>query len=197
MISGFVYGEVIDDEDPQGVGCVRVKVPVLFEDGTPYWCRPAGWPGSGALGQGSQYPTPVGAQVVLIFEFGDPDAGAIFLPTLYGRKEDGSAGGPTAITEVDGAANRNKRVVVWDDDIFTIYITLEGDADGRKLVLIDKESGGNITFDARDGSDGKSRSIAIEAQTAVYITAKGKIQLDAGQVIINGKPVTGRGMGGL
>lgn len=197
MISGFVYGAVSHIDDPQGLGCARVRIPGLFEEGTPYWCRPGGWPGAGGVGQGSQYPIQVGQQVIVIFEFGDPDAGAVFFPTLYGRSELlGTVSGPTAITEVAGAEARNRRVVLWDDDIFSVHATLEGDPEGRKLVLIEKESGAHITIDARDGPDGKSKSIAIEARTGVIVKSKGRISLDAANVYINGRRVM-RGGGSI
>jgi len=188
MIPGFVPGTVIDNNDPMGMGGCIISVDGIWDGGTPYWCVPGGWPGAGQHGQGAWYPLPLGAQVVVVFEFGNPEAGAVFWPAPYGRKEDGSTGGPTAIQAVT-PADRNKRVVIWDDDVFTIYTTLDGDTDGRKMVLMDKESGSSITFDARDGLESKSHSIHIDSQTGIVLTTKGLVSIQGHNVKINGRTV--------
>lgn len=195
VVPGFIHGTVLDSNDPEGLGRCIIAIPGLFEGGTPYWCVPGGWPGGGQLGQGSWYPLPDGAQVIVLFEFGNPDAGAVFFPSMYGRSEDGMIGGPTAMQAV-AAAERTKRVVIWDDDIFSIYTTLEGDTEGRVLKILDKESGTSITIDARDGVDHKAHSILVDSQTGVVIKSLGRVDISGAVVTINGRLV-GHGGGTL
>jgi len=192
-IPGFIDGFVTNNLDPERQGRIKARVPGLFNE-TPYWCRPT-WPGSGGIGQGSQYPVMVGAQVSLIFDHGDSDLGAIYLPGMYGKEQ----GVPVMTTPVRAASTAEKAVqtiVLWDDPTFSVFLSLENDYQGlagrevRQLVLLEKESGGGIVIDARDGNDQTGHTISIEARTGIIIRSRGVIKIQGDQAVeIQGRRV--------
>lgn len=188
-VSSPMFGTVTKNLDPDGLGRVKVRVPGYLEPETDKWCLPAGWPGSGGLEYGSRYPVPVGAQVMLFFEQGDSLAQGIYIPILYGKTQDGMAAGPTCVTNsptgVVAAEQQVERVCLWEDQDLAIYVTMH--EDDKRIALLHKTSGSNITIYGTDGADGKSTSIAIESTTDIRIKAIGLVDIQGSVVQINGK----------
>lgn len=192
IIPGFVYGLVKENKDPEGAGRIKAYVPVIFDGGTPYWCRPAGWPGAGGKGpRGSKYHVRKGAQVCLLFEAGNTDSGAVFIPGPYPFGT-----GPDSVGLAETEDERLNRTCIWEDSTFAIYLT--EDATDKRLVLLRKGTvgveaipgtGAAIVIDATDGPNKKSTTISIEAQTAVNIRSKHGLVNIEGVVQINGRRV--------
>lgn len=190
-IAGFMYAIVTRTDDPKGLGRVRACVPGWKEPEFPYWLRPAGWPGAGGVKFGSRYPMEKGAQIAIMFEHGDPDAGAIYLPAIYGSdRKTGQVLGPAAILS-DGTSEmtpeqQQERVCLWEDEAFTIYVSMhEGD---KRLSLHHKPSGSNITMYGTDG-DGQSVSIDIYSQTSLRLKADGLVDISGSVVQIQDRRV--------
>ena len=204
-IPGFVVGIVTSNSDPLAIGRIKVSIPILLEEGTPYWISPGNWPGAGGIGVGSQYePPPIGAQVSVIFEHGlwdIPDAHAIYLSVAPGLKSDMTSASPLTITEATSAANARKRTVIWEKPDLAV-IVIDEDSDHR--VIIEAYDGGGtaavsvgakVEVRAKDGASGKGASVSIQGRTSIEIYSQGLIDIEAGVLQLQGRRVlkgTGR-----
>lgn len=81
-LNGHYWGEVVDDQDPEKLGRIRVKSEIFQDipDSDLPWCLPVlpGFPGS--KNTGTFWVPEVGAEVMIYFPFHDPH-----LPAYYGR----------------------------------------------------------------------------------------------------------------
>ena len=193
VVFGFYYGLVADNRDPRNLGRAIVKIPGMFDDGHPEWANPFGWPGAGAPGRGSKYPIQIGAQVAVFFEHGDMQAPPGYIPAMYGYDEGVNAGPDVLKAEQASNQDTNKTAVIWEDEALQIYVTMKDEAtdgeDDRRVRIVEKSTGSNITLNATDGSNGKSVAIILEANTGIALRSNGMISLDATVVQINGRRV--------
>lgn len=202
FIAGFVPGIVTNIDDPEGTGRIKVRIPGLFDEPeAPYWIMPAGWPGAGKVGRGSQYPPPpINAHVYIMFEYGvwkSPDAHAVYLTGYYGILEDTNVqAGPEIISDAPTAERAHQRVVLWEGDSLIAYII--EDEDEERLIMQAKATGSKIEINAKDGTGGKSETIYIEARTMLSLYSKGLLDIKSdSRVQIQGRIVdsgTGRGI---
>jgi hypothetical protein len=193
IIPGFAPGIVRDNADPEGTGRVRVEIPGVMQI-TPYWVMPGNWPAQGD-GRGAQAAPPdEGAQVAVIFEYGqylDPGSHAFYFTGYYGITAAGASNGPTIISAAPSAAAARKRTCLWESTKLTVYIVDDPDGADERLVLQSKISGSKIELNAADGPSGKAESIYIEARTLLSLYAKGMIDIRAdGHVQIQGRRVS-------
>lgn len=122
---GRYRGEVVDVDDPKGVGRVRVRVPQVLSDVDSGWALPA-FPATGQ-GAGMFAVPPVGAGVWVEFEDGDP-ARPVWVGGWFaeGAVPEGATPGTFVVATPAG------HVVVLDDDAKSVTIT---DAAGAHIVL--------------------------------------------------------------
>lgn len=191
IIPGFVPGVVKERNDnPAGLGLIKVFIPEYCDPVSRYWVKPAGWPGAGGVGQGSQYPSPpIGAQVYVMFEQGrwdDPEASAIYLPGMYGLK-DGQPVGPQAVFGQPTEEAGRSTACIWEDENFMAYVTNTAE---EKKFIIQTKNGSAIEIDANASpGGGNSEMITIEGRTAVSLFSKGLIDIAAGVVQIQGRRI--------
>jgi hypothetical protein len=191
IIPGFAPGIITRNDDPTGGGRIKASMPGILDE-TPYWVMPGNWPGGGGVAKGSQYPPPpIGGQVGLIFQYGiydDPNSEAFYFGGYYGHKEDGVQAGPEIISAAASAADAMKRVVLWEGASLLAYI-VEDDTE-EKLVLQAKTTGSKIEINAKDGTDGKSETITIEARTGLSLYSRGLLDIASDSVVqIQGRRV--------
>lgn len=220
-VPGFVYGIVSDNNDPLRLGRVKAHVPGYAEPDTGYWCNPFAWPGAGGAGPGgSRYPLPLGAQIIIMFEHGDPDTGAVFAPAMYGHDaQSGQPQGPTSslveasVLPGSGAARLDAtelspeavqtRTVIFENDKFAMFVIHDGDYqepvnDDFRFVLMHKTPYGEdvstgITINANDGfpeSPTGAVTMSITAQTTLNLKSTGMVNIEGASVIINGRLVS-------
>lgn len=188
--AGFAWGIVKSVSDPLDAGRIKVEVPGMFEPEHPEWCYPLGWPGSGNVkGVGARYPMKVGAQVGLFFEYGDTDAPPAFMPAMA-PLVDGKPAAPAMIREmVEAGEDPNTVAVLWENDSIKVFVIGDDESDDYRFVVAEKVTGSNITLNARDGAQGKSVTIAIEANTSISIKTNGTLELEGSSVFIQGRRV--------
>src|SRR5262245_46024852 len=123
---GKYRGEVVDNDDPDSLGRIKVKVPRLAHDEELGWALPA-FPYGGTSEQGFFAVPDVGASVWVEFEAGDLSY-PIWTGTWYGDNE------------IPESADFNKKVwktstghkIVLDDDANTLEIT---DTNDNTIVM--------------------------------------------------------------
>jgi len=165
-------GVVVERDDPEQLGRVRVRVPGLVEPASA-WARPFGTGWGGSTNMGAFGVPAVGAEVVVFFEAGDVDA-----PLYTG----GYWGLPDGESEVPLEARKTPPdAVVLATEHFRIEVDqTEGE---RRLRLTNLVTGDNIILDA------ERNSIMIAGTTLVRIESEGAIELDAPVVTIAGRAV--------
>jgi hypothetical protein len=166
-IYGLQIGVVVDRNDPESLGRVRVRIPGLIEPASP-WAWPLGAPGGGSKSRGLWDIPNLGAEIGIFFKGGDPDQ-PYYMPANWGL-------GEVPSESEDGDPD----VRTWETDEFAI--TIDDRPASKNLVLKDKSSGNEIKI------DGITRSISLDATTEVSINATGIVRIDGLLVLINGVP---------
>lgn len=162
---GMYTGVVLDREDPEKLGRVRIQIPGLIEEGTE-WAFPLGM-GGGAAQRGTVFVPPLGAEVAVWFRMGDIDQPYYFGGHLgRGEQLTGTEGDPDAY-----AIETESYVVLIDER-----------PESRSLTLRDKASGNQIQM------NGVTQSLSIDATTQINITSKGFVYINGLEVIIQGIP---------
>jgi len=182
---GVVVGIVTNNDDPQGLGRVKVRLPWLAEDEESTWARIA----SPMAGQdrGFYCLPEVNDEVLLAFEHGD-----IHRPYVLGALWNGRDSPPAANSAVlNGSGQVVQRIIksraghtiVIDDTTGGGGITIE-DRAGNKIVI---DSGSNamqlqMNGDLEIQSQGK---VTISGQAGVDITSSGNVNVRGGTINLN------------
>ena len=172
---GVAIGVVVDTQDPDSRGRVKVRLPA-FDDELTVWARVAA-PGAGG-GRGAWLPPARGDEAVVVFEGGDPRQ-----PVVVGALWSGK-GAPPESSEgewvIESPAGARLRF---------------GKADGHALMLTTE--GGNVVELRGDGavliSDGSGCSVRLEGGNIV-IEGGSTIDVTAAKVRFNAAVVEAAGV---
>lgn len=174
--SGLVIGVVADNDDPEGLGRVRVTFPWLSPDHTSDWARVLS-PGAGAR-RGIEFLPEVDDEVLVGFEMGD-----IHYPYVLGGLWNGVDAPPlkpgqalkSGAVRQRAIVSRTGHAIVLDDDARG-GITIQ-DAGGNRIVL--SVSGNTLTIEAQG-------DISLTTQANLSLAAKGSLSLKGQSVQIAG-----------
>jgi uncharacterized protein involved in type VI secretion and phage assembly len=161
--SGVVVGVVTNNQDPEGMGRVKVKFPWLSDEDESNWARVA-TPMAGK-GRGLYLLPEVEDEVLVAFEHGD-----VRFPYVVGALWNGQDTPPAG--NDDG---KNNVRVMKSRSGHVIRLT---DEDGKeKIEIIDKSEKNSISIDT------SKNTITITSDKDIVLTAsRGKITLDAQEV---------------
>lgn len=164
-INGVVVGVVTNNQDPDGMGRVKVKFPWLSDADESTWARVAA-PMAGKE-RGFYFLPEVDDEVLVVFEHGD-----MRFPYVLGALWNGKDAPPAA--NDDG---KNNIRVIKSRSGHVIRLT---DEDGKeKIEIIDKSEKNSVVFDTADNT------ITITSEKDIVLSAsKGVIKLDAKNVEI-------------
>lgn len=162
-VSGVVVGVVTNNQDPEGMGRVKVKFPWLSDENESNWARVA-TPMAGQ-GRGFYFLPEVEDEVLVAFEQGD-----VRFPYVVGSLWNGKDAPPAS--NDDG--KNNVRVIKSRSG----HIVRLSDEDGKELIeIIDKSGKNSIRLDT------SKNTITITAEKDIVLSAaQGKIKLDAQEV---------------
>jgi uncharacterized protein involved in type VI secretion and phage assembly len=141
---GKFRGEVSDNQDPDGLGRVRARVPDVLGDDESGWalpCAPFGGDSTGFCA----LPT-VGARVWIEFEHGDPDY-PIWTGCFWGAKSQRPNAVQSSAEKKVLVATSGGQKITLDDDNNKIVIEASG---GQKItlssdgILLDNGSGAKV-----------------------------------------------------
>jgi uncharacterized protein involved in type VI secretion and phage assembly len=202
-VHGVAAGMVTNNQDPEGLGRVKVKFPWLSDDNESDWIRIA-TPMAGG-GRGSFFLPEVDDEVLLAFEHGD-----INRPFVIGALWNGVDHPPE--TNRDGRNNirkirsRSGHEIIFNDDrgagqekieIHTNSghtIVLDDSAGQEKIDIVDKTGGNKMTIDSVQNAISiesgleltiKSQKIDIEAGAMLTLKAGGALTIQGALVKIN------------
>ncbi len=210
---------VVDNKDPEKRGRLRVKFPqAVTPDGYPLesgWIRTIS--GYGGRGRGIYFIPEVDDEVLVMFEYGDPNHGYVIGSLWNGKdKPNGSVyhddnnynviysrsghqiilddtAGEESISIIDKTGKNYIKIGSKDN---LIEIVSDKDIVLKSKENIEIEAGkdlkvttkqGNMTFDAKMNFDVKSMAMSVDAKQSASIKANGNVDLDGGMVNVNGK----------
>ena len=169
-------GEVVDRDDPEGLGRVRVRIPGLVDPASP-WAFPLGTVGGGSDRRGFFSVPEKGAEVGVLFHQGDVDH-PFYLCGHWGK--------PNGQAEVPEPARELPKEEVPQVRAFETgrFLLVFDDRAGKEAFLIkDKKSGDQIEF------DGAAMGITIKATAGLVLKADGLVNIEGASVQINGRLV--------
>lgn len=159
-MKGLVIGLVIDLEDPDGLGRIRVEFPWLSDDAVSNWARVATPLAGPELGHFFQ-PEP-GDEALVGFEMGDVNR-----PYILGYLWNGDNAPPGNDPNVRLIQTVSGHKLIFDDTSGSETITIE-DASGNNKIVMDADG---ITIESAKDVTIKGQNVNIEA--SAQLTAKG------------------------
>jgi uncharacterized protein involved in type VI secretion and phage assembly len=161
---GVAVGLVTNNQDPEGLGRVKVKYPWLGDDDESYWARIV-VPMAGN-DRGTWFLPEVDDEVLIAF-----DQGSLDFPYVLGALWNGKDKPP----ESNSDGKNNHRTIKSRSG----HIIRMDDTDGsEKLEIIDKSGNNKIVIDSANNS------VTIESGGDIKLTAKGKVTLSGNGVEI-------------
>jgi len=173
---GLYVGSIVNRNDPKGLGRVRVHIPGITAPEGSAWAWPLGQSGSGGgsiNGQKSRqgfFNIPeLGAEVAVLFNQGDEDY-PYYLTGNWGRDE---------VPEATEGGNPDIRVMEFGQ----YAIVIDDRPETRSFAILDKDGDARVEF------NGVTKQMLIETPTSITLRATGEIELDALNIVLNGRPV--------
>ncbi len=174
--AALYIGEVVDRDDPEGLGRVRVRIPGLIDPASP-WAFPLGTVGGGSDRRGFFSVPEKGAEVGVLFHQGDVDH-PFYLCGHWGKPN-----GQSEVPEPARDLSKEETAQVRAFETKRFLLAFD-DREGKEAFLIkDKVSGDQIEF------DGVGMGITIKATSALLLRADGMVNIEGAAVQINGRLV--------
>ncbi len=196
-ITGLMVGIVARNDDEEGLGRVKVRIPRLSDDEEFYWARVATFMSGNNMG--AVFIPEVDDEVLVLFENGD-----ITRPFVIGSLHNGSDAPP-----YDGeGGDNNKRVIKsrsghiirFDDTSGSEKIEIIDQSESNKIIIdsgenkITIESAGDLEIKATNGSillDGQeitirsSGAMSIESGDDLTVDATGNLDMTGTEINLN------------
>ena len=161
---GVAVGLVTNNQDPDGQGRVKVKYPWLGTEDESFWARMV-VPMAGH-GRGTWFLPEVDDEVLLAFDHGSIDHPYV-LGALWNGKDQPPESNSDGKNNVRTIKSRSGHIIRLDDT--------EG---AEKIEVVDKTGQNLITIDSA------GKSITLEADGDIRLTAKGKVKLSGNGIEI-------------
>lgn len=187
---GVFIATVRDNEDPEGMGRVRLEYPWRETSNESYWARIA-VPMAGN-DRGTYFLPEVGDEVLVAFENGDIDHPFV-LGSLWNGQDEPPADNADGNNDVRRITSRSGHELTFDDGESDGHVTIEtaaghsivlDDSSGSETITIEDTGGNEIEFDGTSGSlsiSGTSE-ISVEAPM-IKISSSGNLSIEAGGVL--------------
>ena len=194
-IDGVMVGIVTNNNDPDGLGRVRVRLPVRESNDESYWARVATL--MAGKERGSFFLPEVGDEVLVAFDHGNVEH-----PYIIGGLWNGKDTPPE--TNSDGKNNirkirsRSGHEILFNDDAETQQekvviqtkaghvITLDDTSGKEKIDIKDKTGRNSITIDSNQGAITISSAMKLSIMSQIIdIKAQGMMTLQGTLVKIN------------
>ena len=195
-IYGVVSGIVINNQDPEKMGRVKVKIPRISGDEESNWARIAAF--MGGKDRGAYFLPEVEDEVLVAFEYGD-----INMPYIIGSLWNGKDKPPELNT--DGKNNiriiksRSGHIIKLDDTENNEKIEIV-DNTKKNMIIIEKNNNkisiisekdiellapnGKVIINAKDIEVSSTASTKIQANSSMEAKAKGNMELNGAMLDI-------------
>lgn len=162
-IYGVVTGIVTNNNDPDGLGRVKVKIPRINNEDESNWARVVSF--MAGKERGGFFLPEVDDEVLVAFEFGD-----INMPYIIGSLWNGVDKPP----ETNGDGKNNKRFIKSRSG----HIIRLNDEDGKEMIeIVDKTEKNSIVFDTANNT------IKISTDKDITLSApQGTVKIEAQKI---------------
>ena len=196
FLTGLAVGVVTDNQDPEKLARVRVRLPWHTGGDTSYWARPA-MPMAGN-DRGTYFLPEVGDEVLVAAEDGDPSH-LYVLGVLWNGQQKPPADNDDGANNTRLLKSRSGHTVRFNDDdsqpeIEVKLRTASGSCSTRAGSRSTTRTGNTITFSASSGEIEisaaqkltlKAPSVSIEATASMTVKSSGTLTLNGSVVQIN------------
>ena len=171
-----VLGVVTNNDDPNGQGRVKVKIPTLKDSEESQWARLVA-PGAGNK-RGLQWLPEVGDEVLVLFEHEEVHK-PLIIGGLWSEKNPPSKASGDCI----GSGAVNERIIQSRSG----HVIILGDEDGKEMITICDKTGKNQIV-----IDSASNTMKVNADSDITIVSKGKLTVksDGGDLELEGNNLT-------
>lgn len=174
--TALYIGEVVDREDPECLGRVRVRIPGLVEPASA-WAWPLGTVGGGSDRRGFFAVPEKHAEVGVLFNQGDVDH-PYYLCGFWGKP-----GGKTEVPEPIKELSKDDAPQVRAFETGRFLLVFDDRAGKEALLIKDKKSGDQVEF------DGAAMGITIKGTSALLLKSDGIVSIEGTTVQLNGRLV--------
>jgi len=202
-ITGILVGIVTNNQDPDGLGRVRVRFPVRESNDESPWARVVTL--MAGNNRGSFFLPEVGDEVLVAFEQGDAEHPYI-LGAVWNGQDKPPADNGDGKNNLRKLRSRSGHEILFDDNAEAKQekiviktngghiITLDDSSGQEKIEIKDNTENNSIIIDSKQNSIAiesamklsiKSQIIEIEAQNMMTIKANATLTLQGGLVKIN------------
>lgn len=181
-VNGMQIGIVTDIEDPDGQFRIKVRIPILSENGEGVWARLATLNASNDMG--SIFIPDVGDEVIVGCIGNNPDT-----PVILGSLYSSNKPMPEAITEnnfIKGFTTKRGTKIRLDDDKKSIEISTK---QGNKITISDDIKGITMQDENNNKIIMDNQGITIESSKDLNLKATGNIKIDGVQMEANSSGV--------
>lgn len=201
QLRGVATGIVTDNQDPDRMGRVKVRLPWLDDEADTPWLPVATWMGGSRTGV-SFIPEP-GDMVVLGFDHGDLNHGYVLgvvrttnEPPPYDN-EDGRNHVRCVVSRsghelrfIDDPDNQQQKLILKTAGGHELVLD---DSDGSRAVRIKTRGGHEIVLDDAQGSekiavtDGRGNSLTLSATDGVALKGATRLLIEAPEITVDAK----------
>lgn len=200
-IYGVVVGLVMDNQDPDGLGRVKLRFPWKDDNDESTWARIATM--MAGKDRGSWFLPEVGDEVLVAFDHGDVQHPYV-LGALWNGEDTPSGENSDGQNNIRKIKSRSGHELIFDDTSAAEKVTvktkaghtinLDDTAGGEKIEVKDKTGSNNIVIDSLQNSISiecamqlkiKASMVEIEADSTMTIKAGAMLTLQGATVKIN------------
>jgi len=194
-VNGVGIGIVTNNQDPEGMGRVKVKFPWLDEEAESDWVKVASM--MGGKNRGAMFLPEVEDEVLVAFEQGDVDHPYV-LGALWSKEDKPPGNNEDGKNNIRKITSRSGHEIIFNDDHEQKKEKLEIHSKSGHVLILD-DSAGKERIEIRDKTqknivriDSVENIISIEAATKltikapmIEIEASGVLTLKGGMIKIN------------
>jgi len=153
---GFYAATVVQNEDPDLLGRVRVKIPGFIEPAS-NWALPMGTVGGGSPNRGWFSPPDIGADVGILFFLGDVDTLLYF--TGHWAFREGSRETPLQLSGLD----RTSRLKVTGYETNRYQMVFDERGGQEQFFVLDKQTGDTVSMTPDKTTLKSSKLVVVDA----------------------------------
>ena len=191
VIRGVASGIVTDNEDPEGIGRVKLTFPWRAEEGESFWARMATT--MAGRDRGTYFLPEVGDEVLVAFEDGDIHYPYV-LGALWSGEEKPPEDNADGKNDVRTIRSRSGHEITLNDsdtagkvEIVTNgghTVVLDDSSGSEKIRIADRTGKNTVEFDSNKGSIDVSSAATVSVESAmIEIKGQGNVSVEAGGIL--------------
>lgn len=169
IVYPYLYeGFVVDNEDPEKLGRLRIHIPGLIEPASD-WCFPTGTIGGGGRQRGGVVVPEVGSMVDVVFVLGDLQRPK-WQPSHWGVRRDSGSEMPEDVRDATSEPHKIQALQVGK------FRFVVDERDDKLVFRIEGKDGTDVGVSAE--LDLKTKQVTLSSTVAIILKTAGLIDID-------------------